>query len=216
MKDAQINKSNPYNICTWKSENDCGNCNDKEDLNCRFSGAKLFQFYLLCLPFAIPAIMGVIQSGYSFYLSGWVIMGVVFFGFLEIYLLCSHCPFYALKEPGIVCIANFGCPNFFRYQPGPISKSKKILLVFGFIIMGGYPFVFMILGRQYLYFFITLFGLILFWGVMLKFRCTRCVNFSCVFNRVPKNIVNSYLRKNHTMAKAWEDAGWQIDHTENS
>ncbi len=142
--------------------------------------------------------------------------GNCFFGFWEIYILCSHCPFYALNDGLIVCIANFGCPQFWRYQPGPISKSKKIQLVIGFIIMSGYPFIFMILGHQYLLFFISLFGLLFFFGGLFKFKCTKCVNFSCVFNRVPKNIVDSYLKKNPIMAKAWEDAGWQIDHTENS
>jgi len=34
----------------------------------------IFQFYCLFLPFAIPAIMGVEQSGYSSYLWGWVII----------------------------------------------------------------------------------------------------------------------------------------------
>ena len=131
-------------------------------------------------------------------------------------VLCSHCPFYALNEGGLVCIANFGCPKFFRYQPGPISKSKKIQLVIGFIIMSGYPFIFMILGHQYLIFFISLFGLLFFFWGLFNFKCTKCINFSCIFNRVPKNIVDSYLKKNPIMAKAWEDAGWQIDHTEKS
>jgi len=35
------------------------------------------------------------------------------------------------------------------------------------------------------------FGLRFFWGGLLKFRCTKCVNFSCIFNRVPKNTVTS-------------------------
>ena len=138
MNDSQNNDSNPYNICSCEPEANCKNCNEKEDLNCRFSFAKLFQFYCLFLPFAIPAIIGVEQSGYTTYLWGWVIMAVVFF------------------------------------------------------------------------------GLLFFFGGLFKFKCTKCVNFSCVFNRVPKNIVDSYLKKNPIMAKAWEDAGWQIDHTENS
>jgi hypothetical protein len=216
MNDSQNNDSNPYNICSCEPEANCKNCNEKEDLNCRFSFAKLFQFYCLFLPFAIPAIIGVEQSGYSSYLWGWVIMAIVFFGFWEIYILCSHCPFYALNDGLIVCIANFGCPQFWRYQPGPISKSKKIQLVIGFIIMSGYPFIFMILGHQYLLFFISFFGLLFFFGGLFKFKCTKCVNFSCVFNRVPKNIVDSYLKKNPIMEKAWEDAGWRIDNTEKS
>ena len=74
MNDSQNNDSNPYNICSCEPEANCKNCNEKEDLNCRFSFAKLFQFYCLFLPFAIPAIIGVEKSGYSSYLSGWVIM----------------------------------------------------------------------------------------------------------------------------------------------
>jgi len=211
MNDSKIKELNPYNICSCESEINCKNCNDKEELNCRFSFAKLFQFYCLLLPFAITAVIGVRQSGYSSYLLGWAIMAFVFFGFWEIYILCSHCPYYALKGYSIKCIANYGCPKFWRYQPGPISKSKKVQLVTGFIIMSGYPFIFMILGHQYIFFMISLFGLLFFFGGLLKFKCTKCVNFSCVFNRVPINKVNSYLKLNPVMAKAWEEAGWQFD-----
>jgi len=84
MNDSQINESNPYNICSCEPEANCKECNEKEDLNCRVSFAKLLQFYCLFLPFAIPAIEGVIQSGYSSYLWGWLIMAIVFFGFWDI------------------------------------------------------------------------------------------------------------------------------------
>lgn len=212
MDDLKINSLNPYNICSCNSEEvDCQDCNQKIDLNCRFSFKKLFQFYLFFLPFAIPSIIGVRQSGYSDYLWGWIIMAILFFGFWEIYILCSHCPYYALKGLIIKCIANYGCPKFLRYKPGPISKSKKIQLVVGFIIMSAYPFIFMILGHQYLFFVISLSGLLIFFGGLFKFKCTKCVNFSCVFNRVPKNQVDAYLKRNPPMAKAWEDAGWQYD-----
>ena len=87
MNNPQKEKLNPYNICSCKPEANCKNCNEKEDLNCRFSFEKLFQFYCLFLPFAIPAIIGVEKSGYSFYLLGWLIMAIVFFGFWEIYIL---------------------------------------------------------------------------------------------------------------------------------
>lgn len=211
MNESKQKELNPYGICSSESETDCKNCNGEKELNCRFSFTKLFQFYGLFLPFAIPAIIGVRQSGYSSYLLGWVIMAVVFFGFWEIYILCRHCPYYALKGLTIKCIANYGCPKFWRYQPGPISKSKKIQLVIGFFIMSGYPFIFMILGRQYLLFVISLIGLFFFFGGLLKFKCTKCINFSCVFNRVPDKKVNAYLKRNPVMAKAWEDAGWKLD-----
>ena len=79
MNSSQINESNPHNICSCEPEANCKECHEKEDLNCRFSFAKLFQFYCLFLPFAIPAIIGVEQSGYSFYLWGWLVMAIIFF-----------------------------------------------------------------------------------------------------------------------------------------
>ena len=213
MDGLKITQLNPHNICSWNSEADCNDCNELDDLNCRFSFISLLQFYSIFLPLAIPAIIGIRQSGYSPYLMGWLIMAIFFFGFWEIYILCSHCPYYALKGFTIKCIANYGCPKFWRYQPGPISKSKKIQLVVGFIVMSAYPFIFMILGRQHLFFILSLGGLLFFFGALFKFKCTKCVNFSCVFNRVPKKKVDAYLNRNPIMAKAWEDAGWRIDDT---
>lgn len=205
-------KSNPHNICSWNPEADCEDCDDIKDLNCRFSFTRLLQFCLIFLVFAIPAIVGVRQSGYSSYLIGWGVMAIIFFGFWEIKILCSHCPYYALKGFTIKCIANYGCPKFWRYQPEPISKSEKIQLGIGFVVMSVYPFIFMILGRQVLYLVLSLGGLIFFFGALFKFKCTRCINFSCVFNRVPKETVDAFLLRNPVMAKAWKDAGWKINH----
>ncbi len=203
MNESKVRQLNPHNICSWNSETECKDCDEPDHLNCRFNFKYLLQFYAIFLPFAIPAIIGVRQSGYSSYLIGWLIMAIFFFGFWEIYILCSHCPYYALKGFTIKCIANYGCPKFWRYQPGPISKSKKIQLVIGFIIMSGYPFVFMILGRESLYLALSFAGLLFFFGALFKFVCTKCINFSCVFNRVPKSKVNAYLKRNPIMAKAW-------------
>lgn len=210
LKSKQLN---PHNICSWNSEIECKDCNETDDLNCRFSFKSLLQFYFIFLPFAIPAIIGMRQSEYSPYLLGWLILAIFFFGFWEIYILCSHCPYYALEGLTIKCIANYGCPKFWQYQPGPITKSKKIQLVVGFIIMSMYPFIFLILGRRYLYFILSLVGLLVFFGALFKFKCTKCINFSCIFNRVSKKKVDAYLNRNLIMKKAWQEAGWPIDGT---
>ncbi len=44
----------------------------------------------------------------------------------------------------------------------------------------------------------------------LKCRFSACVNFSCLLNRVPKEVVDEYLMKNEVMRKAWEKAGYKI------
>ncbi len=41
--------------------------------------------------------------------------------------------------------------------------------------------------------------------------CSRCVNFSCGLNTVPKEIVDAYLKKNDVMHEAWEKTGYILD-----
>ena len=195
--------NNPHQICGLKDQSDCQDCSIRGDLNCRFSYGKLASFYLIFLLFRIPAVMGVLESGYGKFLYGWLAMAAVFFGFWEIRILCSHCPYYAEKGLTLKCPANYGCPKFFKYRPGPISRGEKVQLVIGFIIMAGYPFVFLVLASQYLYLAATTLGLVVFFGALLKFKCSRCINFSCIFNRVPKSAIEAFLDRNPIMKQAW-------------
>jgi len=78
------------------------------------------------------------------------------------------------------------------------------LVVAGFIIMCGYPFPFLILGRQFVLLILTVGGLTIFWVTLLKFTCSRCINFSCLLNRVRKETVDEYLKRNPTIREAWE------------
>ncbi|MFX0095154.1 MAG: hypothetical protein ACFFBD_25695, partial [Candidatus Hodarchaeota archaeon] len=41
--------------------------------------------------------------------------------------------------------------------------------------------------------------------------CPKCVNFSCPLNKVPKEIVDAYLKRNPVMKEAWEASGYKID-----
>ena len=41
-----------------------------------------------------------------------------------------------------------------------------------------------------------------------KHVCTRCVNFSCPLNGVPKHIVDDYLHRNPIMRQTWEAKGY--------
>ncbi|MFX0097892.1 MAG: hypothetical protein ACFE7E_09055, partial [Candidatus Hodarchaeota archaeon] len=170
---------NPYDICTWKSVSECRNCSLKAELKCRFNSRDLLLFVIRFLLFLIPALAGFIMGGYGWYILGWIAFSIIFFGFWEIRILCSHCPFYAKRGSILHCIANYGCPKFWKFKPEPISKSEKIQLIAGFIIICGYPFPFLILGRQFILLFLATCGLGIFWGVTLKFTCSKCINFSC-------------------------------------
>jgi hypothetical protein len=91
-----------------------------------------------------------------------------------------------------------------------MSGFEKAQLITGFAILAGYPFPFMWLGGETLLMFISAWGGGVFFWTLSKYTCTRCVNFSCPLNRVPKGAVDAYLLRNHVMKAAWEDAGYKI------
>ena len=198
-------------ICTWKDNTLCDNCSLKSILICQFKPKYLLSFISLFLLFAIPAILGVILAGYVWFLLGWFIFWIIFFEFWEIRILCSHCPFYAKNGRLLHCIANYGSLKVWKYHPEPISLSEKIQLFIGFLIFFGYPYIFMILGGQYIFIMLSSIGLIVFLGVLLKRRCAKCINFSCPLNRVPKEVVDDFLNRNPIMKKAWEKAGYRLN-----
>jgi len=201
---------NPYNLCSWRPVSECKNCTIAGRLKCRYNSGDLLHFIGLFLFFLFPALIGMILSGCGWYLLGWVGLAIIFFGFWEIRILCSHCPYYAEKGVTLHCIANYGCPKFWKYHPEPISNSEKIQLVIGFTLICGYPFPFLILGEQFSLFLLTAWGLIMFFWILQKYTCSKCVNFSCLLNRVSKEVVDEYLKRNPVMRKAWEENGWQI------
>lgn len=204
--------NNPYNLCSWRPVSECKNCTIAGRLKCRYNPGNLLHFVGVFLSFMFPALIGMILSGFGLYLLGWVGLATIFFGFWEIRILCSHCPYYAEKGTILHCIANYGCPKFWKYHPEPISNSEKIQLLIGFIIMFGYPFPFLILGEQFVLLLLTVWGLTMFFWTLQKYTCSECVNFSCLLNRVPEEIVDEYLKRNPVIRKAWEENGWHVTH----
>lgn len=205
-----MNAPNLHQICTWQPASACKGCGLPHDLNCRFRFRGLVSFLGIFAVYMVPAYFGMIRSGYGSWLWGWGGMAIFFFGFWEIYILCRHCPYYAKSGLFLQCMANYGCPKFFTYEPGPIRQWEKVQLLIGFAVMGGYPFVFMILGGAYLWLFLSMAGLLFFFGALIRVKCTKCINFSCILNRVPEQTVNQYLNRNPVMAAAWKKAGWQV------
>jgi hypothetical protein len=202
-KQGQAN--NPYDICTWRPISECSDCAISGYLKCRFKKGDLLRFIVLFLAFSVPAFAGMVLGGYGWHLLGWVGLAIIFFGFWEIRVLCSHCPYYAEKGMVLHCIANYGCPKFWKYRPEPINNSEKIQLAIGLVTICGYPFPFMILGGQIILFVVAACGLLLFFSILVKYTCSRCVNFSCFLNRAPQNIVDEYLKRNPVVRKAWKD-----------
>ena len=203
-------ENNPYHICTWEPDVDCVHCENQGRLLCRMHWADLIQFMLLAFNVFIPAVLGMILGGHAVHLIGYAAFWVFFFGFLEIRILCSHCPFYAEEGFVLHCPANYGLPKFWRYRPEPMQRWEKVALLVCFVILFGYPLPFLILGRQWVLLSITSYAALLWLFVMQKNVCSRCVNFSCPLNRVPRQVVDGYLRRNQVMREAWEASGYQL------
>jgi hypothetical protein len=200
---------NPHNICTWKPESDCTDCAISGRLKCRFNMGDQLHFAGIFLTLAIPAVIGVIMGGYGWFLFGWLLFAVLNFIFWEMYVLCRHCPFYAREGAMLRCLANSGTPKFYKYSPGPMSRAEKVQLVIIFIILIGYPFPFLILGGQYIMAGLAAWGAIMFLWTLHKYTCSKCVNFSCPFNAVPKQVVNIYLEQNPVIYEAWKKQGYK-------
>jgi len=56
----------------------------------------------------------------------------------------------------------------------------------------------------------TLMAGLQFLYILRYYFCSKCVNFSCPLNRVPKPMVDEYLAKNAVMKEAWERSGYKL------
>lgn len=197
--------------CTWQPLSACEGCAIDGRLMCRFDAKDVPTFLMNILPFAVTAIIGVIQAGYGWYLLLWLAGSLFFFFVWEARVLCSHCPMWAEDSRVLHCHANGGVIKIWPYRPGPMSRSEQVQFLVGVALWVGFPFVFMLLGQEYL---LAVIGLTTVasgaFGVR-KTACSRCINFSCPANTVPKPIVDAYLARNPDMRTAWEASGYRLD-----
>jgi hypothetical protein len=85
-------------VCTWDEEEKCLDCELKEGLDCRWEKPLLLRFYKGTSFAIIPAVLAFILVGLFVSwipLLVYLIFWIFFFGFFEIRVLCSHCPYYA-------------------------------------------------------------------------------------------------------------------------
>jgi hypothetical protein len=176
----------PINTCIIES---CDNCKIRAELNCYFNYSQLIRFYIIVLPTFIIGSIGIYK--YSFLsLVIWLIVIAVFFLLIEIRVLCTHCPHYS-KSSGILrCWANYGAPKLWKERPWAMNNLEKTILILGFIVVWGYPIVFISLIKDWGVFSIYVLSVMLFFTLLKLFFCKKCVNFFC-----PLNSVNTETRK---------------------
>lgn len=191
-------------LYTCGAEN-CKGCEISERLVCHFNIKQLILFMLMAVPVLFVTGFFIYQFN-PFLLIPWIIFNILFFGFIEIRVMCSHCPHYA--EPGIKflkCWANYGSPKLWKYRPGPMSIFEKVVFYAGFIIIFAPPVILLILQKSYL-FLILYIMLITAWKLGLNvYYCNRCINFACPFNNVKSEIRDKFLKKNIDIGKAWKN-----------
>jgi hypothetical protein len=202
--------SDPYGLCTSRPVSECSDCAIAGRLRCHFKRGDLLHFLGLFISFLLPALIGMVLAGYTWYLLGWLVLFLVLLGVWENRVLCSHCPYYAGQGRMLRCFANYGLLKLWRYRPGPAGRLEKAQFGVIVVLLTGYPFPFLILGGQYVLAFLAAWAVVMWGWTLQRYSCSRCVNFSCLFNRVPREVADEFLKRNPAMRKAWEESGWVI------
>ena len=190
-------------LYTCNAEN-CHNCGLSDKLVCHFNIKQLFGFLFVVSPSFIIAGIIIIKFN-PFLLIPWIVFFLSYFGFVEIRVMCSHCPHYAESEiKTLKCWANYGSPKLWKYRPGPMSLNEKIIFYLGFTIILIYPITFFILENSYIFLGLYFVFIVLSKLALNKYYCTHCINFSCPFNNVNEEIRNKFFSKNPIVREAWK------------
>jgi hypothetical protein len=193
-----LSPSKPIATCTRDS---CNYCKTKESIHCHFSVRDLAKFLLIVAPSLAIGGYGIFRCG-GWPLFPWLIMFISYFGFIEIRVLCSHCPHYAEKERSLKCWANFGSPKVWKFRPGPMTTLEKTIYLGGFVLLWGYPLFFIVYAFHVVLFAAYVPAATGFFMLLRKGFCKRCMNFACPLNHVKVEDRKEFLRNNPQIAKA--------------
>ena len=136
----------------------------------------------------------------------WLGLIVGFFGFVEIRVMCSHCPHYAEEGNTLRCWANYGSPKLWKYRPGPMNSLEKVVFFAGFALVWGYPVPFMFFASTTFLLFGYIVAVAAFFLLLKKFFCSQCINFACPLNCVRGDIQEAFFQNNPRIAEAWQDS----------
>ena len=189
----------PLKTC---SQSSCEDCPLTDSLHCHFKGIDLAKFLAAVFPAFVIGSIGIYRSGIWFFIP-WFALILLYFGLIEIRVMCSHCPHYAEAGSTLKCWANYGMPKLWRYRPGPMSGMEKGIFLAGLILIFGYP-----LGLFLAFFNWLIAGL---YGIsvvgayiyMRRTMCSHCMNFACPLNLVDNDRREAFFKRNPSAAVAW-------------
>ena len=192
--------STPIATC---EASDCEGCKVSGSIHCHFGPSDLIHFYLIFFPICLIGGAGILSVGLMSLLI-WIGIIISFFGFIEIRVMCSHCPHYAEEGSTLKCWANYGSPKLWKYRPGPMSTAENVVFFAGLAAVFGYPLGFFVVGGRW--FLLVLYLLVTTgFAVSLKrFLCSQCMNFACPLNGVPEPVRQLFWERNPLIREAWE------------
>ena len=197
MKFLDPNK--PIATCISKT---CDNCTVSKNLHCHFTLRDLIHFLLIVSPSFLLGGAGIYHIS-GWWLIPWLIIIIGYFGFVEIRVMCSHCPHYAESEKSLKCWANYGSLKLWKYRPGPMTITEKIIFFSGFLVVWGYPVLFLIFNLQLFLLLVYLITTTGFFMTLKVFLCSQCMNFACPLNCVNDVNRDQFFDRNPSVAKAW-------------
>jgi hypothetical protein len=128
------------------------------------------------------------------------LVSMLFFGFVEWYVLCRHCPCYEYSgrehgnEDRFYCLANWGSPKIFKYDPTPVSTTGRIVfLVWGIGIAFMTPLFY--LWDRIPWLVAYLLATVAFLATLRHWGCSSCPNFGCALNCVPEENRKEFQKK---------------------
>lgn len=188
-------------IATCISET-CDNCTLSETLHCHFTLKDLIHFILIASPSFLLGGAGIYHKS-GWWLFPWLIIIIGYFGFIEIRVMCSHCPHYAEEGSSLKCWANYGSPKIWKYRPGPMTFWEKVIFFAGFVLVWGYPLFFLISDFHLFLLIVYLITVASFFTTLRMFLCSQCMNFACPLNTVKNEVRKDFFERNPKIDKAW-------------
>jgi hypothetical protein len=175
----------------------------RDSIHCHFNWKDRIHFLLVSLPPFLLGGLGLYNQA-VWLLIPWLLIVIAFFGFIEIGVMCSHCPHYAENGSSLTCWANYGAPKLWKYRPGPMSILEKMVFFGGFVIVWGYPLAVLVLSGQWFLLSVYVITTAGFFMTLKIFLCSRCMNFACPLNRVAEATRIDFLMQNQMVAEAWK------------
>ena len=194
-----LDPSKPIATCV---ATDCTACPVEGMVHCHFRPKELVHFLLISLPGFLIGGAGILAFGF-WPLVVWIAIIVGFFGFLEIRVMCSHCPHYAEEGSTLGCWANHGSPKIWKYRPGPMSALEKVMFFGGLAVVWVYPLPFLAINERWFLLALYILTNAGCFMTLKLFLCSQCMNFACPLNSVGDTTRDLFCQRNPSVAEHW-------------